>query len=68
MDPSELVRAICAHADERRRWLHIGRVNSHAAIRWAADLGADSIDGTGWAIWRNANLPRGLAAAQAASR
>jgi len=65
---SELVRAICAHARERRRWLHIGRVNSHAAIRWAADLGADSIDGTGWAIWRNANLPRGLAAAQAASR
>jgi hypothetical protein len=64
---SELVRAICAHANERGRWLHIGRVNSQTALRWAASLGADSVDGTGWAIWRNANLPRGLAAAQAAT-
>ena len=64
---SELVREICAHANERRRWLHIGRVNSETGLRWAAGLGAHSVDGTGWAVWRNANLPRGLAAAQAAS-
>ena len=64
---SELVRAICAHAGERGRWLHIGRVNSETGLRWAAGLGADSVDGTGWAVWRNTNLPRGLAATQAAS-
>ena len=38
---------------ERRRWLHIGRVNSQTALRWAAGLGADSVDGTGWAVWRS---------------
>jgi hypothetical protein len=64
---SDLVRAICAHANERKRWLHIGRVNSETGLRWAAGLGADSVDGTGWAVWRNANLARGLAATQAAS-
>jgi hypothetical protein len=64
---SDLVRAICAHANERNRWLHIGRVNRETGLRWAAGLGADSVDGTGWAVWRNANLARGLAATQAAS-
>jgi hypothetical protein len=42
--------------------------NSGAGLRWAAGLGADSVDGTGWAVWRNANLPGSLAAAQAATR
>jgi hypothetical protein len=64
---SELVRAICAHARERRRWIHVGRVNSNAGLYWAAGLGADSADGSGWAIWRNTNLARGLAATAAAT-
>lgn len=29
-------------------WLHIGRVNSEERIRWAQDVGADSVDGTGF--------------------
>jgi hypothetical protein len=29
-------------------WLHIGRVNTEARIRWAESIGADSIDGTGF--------------------
>ena len=49
------------------KWIHVGRVNSERRIRWAASLGADSIDGTGWAVWRDTNLPRGLAATRAAT-
>ena len=29
-------------------WLHIGRVNTESRLRWAKDLGADSVDGTGF--------------------
>lgn len=31
-----------------RPWLHIGRVNQPGRIRWAKEIGADSIDGTGF--------------------
>jgi hypothetical protein len=58
-----------ATAQQRQTLSDASRATASATpIRWAASLGADSIDGSGWAIWRNANLPRGLAAAQAASR
>ena len=59
----ELVRA----AKRAGKWIHVGRVNSERRIRWAAGLGADSIDGSGWAVWRDTNLPRGLAAARDAT-
>jgi hypothetical protein len=44
----------------------MGRVNSARRIRYAAAIGCDSIDGTGWTGWRDANLDRGVRAAQAA--
>jgi hypothetical protein len=28
--------------------LHIGRVNTLGRLKWAEDIGADSVDGTGW--------------------
>ena len=31
-----------------RPWLHIGRVNTIKRLLWAKEIGADSIDGTGW--------------------
>lgn len=31
-----------------RKKLHIGRVNTKKRLLWAKDLGADSIDGSGW--------------------
>lgn len=31
-----------------RPWLHIGRVNTYRRLRWAEDIGADSVDGTGF--------------------
>jgi hypothetical protein len=30
------------------QWLHVGRVNTLRRLKWAAYIGADSIDGTGW--------------------
>lgn len=39
----------CAHKFKGvTPWLHIGRVNSISRIEWAVEIGADSIDGTGW--------------------
>ena len=29
-------------------WLHIGRVNTASRLEWSVDIGADSVDGTGW--------------------
>lgn len=29
-------------------WLHIGRVNTETRLRWAEEIGADSVDGTGF--------------------
>ena len=29
-------------------WLHIGRVNTENRLRWAEEIGADSVDGTGF--------------------
>jgi len=29
-------------------WLHVGRVNGAGRLRWAKEIGADSVDGTGF--------------------
>jgi hypothetical protein len=39
----------CAHKFKGASpWLHIGRVNTASRLQWAVDIGADSVDGTGW--------------------
>ena len=38
-----------AHRFNIREWLHIGRVNGPGKLDWAESIGADSVDGTGWA-------------------
>lgn len=53
---------------QRGKWVHMGRVNSMMRIRYAAGLGCDSFDGTKYAKWRDTHLPKGLAAAESASR
>jgi hypothetical protein len=58
--------AIVAEAKRRRKWVHMGRVNSERRIRYAASIGCDSIDGTKWVRWRDTYLNAGLAAAAAA--
>ena len=51
---------LAAAARARGKWVHMGRVNSARRIRYAASIGCDSVDGTGWVRWRRANLRRGL--------
>jgi len=38
--------AIATAARERRKWVHMGRVNSLKRLRVAASMGCDSVDGT----------------------
>lgn len=40
------------------QWLHIGRVNTSRRLQWAKELGADSVDGTGW--FRSPNRSKAL--------
>jgi hypothetical protein len=58
-------RALVREANRRGLWVHMGRVNSVKRIAYAAEIGCDSIDGTGWMRWRNIHLPTGLQAVSA---
>jgi len=58
-------RSLVREAKRRDLWVHMGRVNSLKRIAYAAEIGCDSIDGTGWVCWRNIRLPAGLQAASA---
>jgi len=53
---------LAALARERGKWVHMGRVNSVRRIRYAASIGCNSVDGSGWVRWRATNLPDGLRA------
>jgi hypothetical protein len=50
---------VASEARRRGAWLHMGRVNSHRRMRYAHQLGCDSIDGTCWARWNGAHLDDG---------
>ncbi len=39
-------RAVTTEAKSRGKWVHMGRVNSHRRLRYAANIGCDSADGT----------------------
>jgi hypothetical protein len=58
--------SIAAEAKRRRKWVHMGRVNSERRIRYAASLGCDSIDGTKWVRWRDIYLDADILATAAA--
>lgn len=45
-------------AKERGLWVHMGRVNTLARLRYAALLGCDSVDGTTLAFGPDRNLPQ----------
>lgn len=53
---------IVREAKRRGKHVHMGRVNSEKRIRYAREIGCDSVDGSGWAKYRNAMMPRGLRA------
>ena len=58
-------RALVREAKRRGLWVHMGRVNSLKRIAYTAEIGCDSIDGTGWMRWRNIRLPEALQAVSA---
>jgi hypothetical protein len=55
-------RACVREAKRRGKYVHMGRVNSKKRIAYAKAIGCDSVDGTGWAKYRDAMMPLGLAA------
>lgn len=51
-------RRLIAQAKARGMWVHMGRVNSLRRLRYAAQLGCDSADGTCLAFGPDTNLPK----------
>lgn len=51
---------LVAEAKARGLWAHCGRVNSRARIRYAAGIGCDSCDGSGFSQWPDKRIPMGL--------
>lgn len=47
---SAVVRQIVTEAKRRGKWVHMGRVNSMTRIRYAASIGCDSFDGSGFSM------------------
>lgn len=56
----EHARALVAEAKARGKGVHMGRVNSRRRLRYAADIGCDSADGTYIAFGPDVNLPKVL--------
>lgn len=50
-------RRLVAEAKTHGKWVHMGRVNSHRRLRYAAFIGCDSADGTYLAFGPETNLP-----------
>jgi hypothetical protein len=51
-------RALAALAKRHGLWVHMGRVNSAQRMRFALEIGCDSVDGTFLAYGPDQNLPR----------
>jgi hypothetical protein len=51
-------RALIAEAQRRGKWVHMGRVNTVRRLMYAQQLGVDSVDGSGFARFPDAMLPR----------
>ncbi len=58
-------RDIVRHAKSLGKWVHMGRVNSEKRIAYARSIECDSVDGSGWAKFRDAMMPRGFRALEA---
>jgi len=55
---SEVTRSLVADAKLHGKWVHMGRVNSRKRIRYAAEIGCDSVDGTYLIKGPRENLPK----------
>lgn len=45
-------------AKDRKKWVHMGRVNTWRRLEYAKSIGVDSIDGTSLSMYTNTYLPR----------
>lgn len=54
---SEQARDLCDAAKARGLWVHWGRVNGKRRYELAVKAGADSIDGTGFSMFPDTNIP-----------
>lgn len=57
---SAAAQDLLREAKRRGKWLHIGRVNSQKRLRYAFDLGVDSVDGTGYSRYSKKHLKPAL--------
>lgn len=55
---SAAVRSLCGYAKARGIWVHWGRVNGKRRYELALKAGADSIDGTGFSMYPDTNIPK----------
>ena len=55
---SSAARSLCGYAKSKGIWVHWGRVNGRTRYRKALESGADSIDGTGFSIAPEINIPK----------
>jgi hypothetical protein len=55
---SAAARSLCAMAKARGIWVHWGRVNGKRRYELALKAGADSIDGTGFSMFPDTNIPK----------
>ncbi len=55
---SAFARTLCGMAKARGIWVHWGRVNGKRRYELAQLAGADSIDGTGFSMYPNTNIPK----------
>jgi hypothetical protein len=51
-------RALCGYAKAKGIWVHWGRVNGKRRYELAIKAGADSIDGTGFSMFPDTNIPK----------
>ena len=57
---SAAAETVAAEAKARGKWVHMGRVNSRRRLRYAIEIGCDSIDGTGWSMFPDKYIAKGL--------
>ncbi len=50
---SRIAEELIREAQQRGKWVHVGRVNTRCRITRFRELSVDSIDGTGFNIWSN---------------
>lgn len=55
---SQDVRTLCAYAKARGKFVHWGRVNGKRRYELALKAGCDSIDGTGFSMYPDTNIPK----------